>query len=54
MEAQAWIFLTQMAEEIRSGSQHDALVCDRSVLDNYAYLVKHLVLNHPKGQKRLI
>lgn len=39
LEAQTWIFLTQMAEEIRSGSQHDVLVCDRSVLDNYAYLV---------------
>ena len=39
LEAQTWIFLTQMAEEIRSGSQHDVLVCDRSVLDNYAYLM---------------
>ena len=39
LEAQTWIFLTQMAEEIRSGSQHDVLVCDRSVLDNYAYMV---------------
>jgi len=39
LEAQTWIFLTQMAEEIRSGSQHDVLVCDRSVLDNYAYMM---------------
>ena len=39
LEAQTWIFLTQMAEEIRSASQHDVLVCDRSVLDNYAYLM---------------
>ncbi|GLH66020.1 ATP-binding protein [Geothrix edaphica] len=39
LEAQTWIFLTQMAEEIRSGSQHDAVVCDRSVLDNYAYMM---------------
>ncbi|HEX9082258.1 MAG TPA: AAA family ATPase, partial [Holophagaceae bacterium] len=39
LEAQTWIFLTQMAEEIRSASQHDVVVCDRSVLDNYAYLM---------------
>jgi thymidylate kinase len=39
LEAQTWIFLTQMAEEIRSGSQHDVVVCDRSVLDNYAYMM---------------
>ena len=39
LEAQTWIFMTQMAEEIRSGSQHDVLVCDRSVLDNYAYMM---------------
>lgn len=39
LEAQTWIFFTQMAEEIRSGSQHDVVVCDRSVLDNYAYMM---------------
>jgi nicotinamide riboside kinase len=39
LEAQTWIFMTQIAEEIRSGSQHDVVVCDRSVLDNYAYLM---------------
>jgi thymidylate kinase len=38
LEAQTWILTTQVAEEIRSGSQHDVVVCDRSVLDNYAYL----------------
>ncbi len=39
LEAQTWIFTTQMAEEIRSASQHDVVVCDRSVLDNYAYMM---------------
>jgi nicotinamide riboside kinase len=39
VEAQTWIFMTQIAEEIRSGSQHDVVVCDRSVLDNYAYMM---------------
>jgi len=38
LDAQTWILTTQVAEEIRSSSQHDVVVCDRSVLDNYAYL----------------
>jgi thymidylate kinase len=39
LEAQTWILTTQVAEEIRSASQHEVVVCDRSVLDNYAYMV---------------
>jgi thymidylate kinase len=39
LEAQMWILTTQIAEEIRSAAHHEAVVCDRSVLDNYAYLV---------------
>jgi nicotinamide riboside kinase len=39
LDAQTWILMTQVAEEIRSASQHEAVVCDRSVLDNYAYMV---------------
>ena len=38
LDAQTWILMTQVAEEIRSASQHTVVVCDRSVLDNYAYL----------------
>jgi len=38
LDAQTWILATQVAEEIRSASQHDVVVCDRSALDNYAYL----------------
>lgn len=38
LDAQTWILMTQVAEEIRSASVHDVVVCDRSVLDNYAYL----------------
>ena len=38
LDAQTWILMTQVAEEIRSASQHHVVVCDRSVLDNYAYL----------------
>ncbi len=39
LEAQTWILTTQVAEEIRSAAHHDVVVCDRSVLDNYAYLM---------------
>lgn len=39
LEAQLWILTTQVAEEIRSAAHHRVVVCDRSVLDNYAYMV---------------
>ena len=39
VHAQAWILHTQIAQEL-AATQHDGIViCDRSVLDNYAYLV---------------
>lgn len=40
LDAQTWILMTQIAEEIRSASRHGWVICDRSVLDNYAYLVR--------------
>lgn len=40
LEAQTWILMTQVAEEIRSSAHHEVVLCDRSVLDNYAYLVR--------------
>ena len=39
LDAQAWILHTQIALEIESTRGHDVVICDRSVLDNYAYLV---------------
>jgi hypothetical protein len=42
LEAQAWIFHSQIAEEIAVAAQYQAVVCDRSVLDNYAYLVNRV------------
>jgi nicotinamide riboside kinase len=39
IEAQTWILHAQIAEEIAVGAQAEVVVCDRSVLDNYAYLV---------------
>jgi nicotinamide riboside kinase len=38
LDAQTWILMTQVAEEIRSRAYHDVVVCDRSALDNYAYM----------------
>jgi len=39
LDAQTWILMTQVAEEIRSGAHSDVVVCDRSAVDNYAYMV---------------
>jgi nicotinamide riboside kinase len=39
VEAQAWILHTQISREIEAGQGQDVIVCDRSVLDNYAYMV---------------
>lgn len=38
-DAQAWILHTQIAEELEAAASYEVVVCDRSVLDNYAYLV---------------
>lgn len=38
-DAQAWILHTQIAEEIEAAAMYEIVICDRSVLDNYAYLV---------------
>ena len=37
--AQAWILHTQIAEELEAAATYEVVICDRSVLDNYAYLV---------------
>lgn len=41
-DAQAWILHTQIAEEIEASAQYEVVICDRSVLDNYAYLVARI------------
>jgi nicotinamide riboside kinase len=38
-DAQAWILHTQIAEELEAHATYEVVICDRSVLDNYAYLV---------------
>lgn len=45
VEAQAWILHTQIAQELAAAAEYEAVICDRSVLDNYAYLV------HSAGRK---
>ncbi|HEY3933918.1 MAG TPA: ATP-binding protein [Gemmatimonadales bacterium] len=40
LAAQAWILHTQIAQEIAAEAQNDVVICDRSLLDNYAYLVQ--------------
>ncbi|NKC10774.1 MAG: AAA family ATPase [Gammaproteobacteria bacterium] len=38
VEAQAWILHTQIAEELLASVRYPIVICDRSVVDNYAYL----------------
>ena len=39
LSAQQWILHTQIAEEVAASAGGGIVICDRSVLDNYAYLV---------------
>ncbi len=50
--AQEWILHTQMAWEIEAESRHDVVLCDRSVLDNYCYLV-HAAGSDPAWERFL-
>jgi nicotinamide riboside kinase len=39
LAAQAWIVHTQVAEEWVAAARHPVVLCDRSALDNYVYLL---------------
>lgn len=39
VDAQTWILHTQIAEEILAQSRGQVVICDRSVLDNFVYLL---------------
>lgn len=39
-EAQVWILMTQIAKEIKAANTAQLVICDRAVLDNFAYLLK--------------
>lgn len=40
LEGQLWILAAQWKEELEASLRTQLLVCDRSVIDNYAYLVR--------------
>lgn len=39
LDAQSWILHTQIAEEILASARYEVVICDRSVLDNFVYLL---------------
>jgi thymidylate kinase len=39
LQAQAWILHSQIAHELAASASGGIVICDRSVLDNYAYMV---------------
>ena len=39
LAAQAWILHTQVADELVGAARYPVVICDRSVLDNYVYLL---------------
>ncbi len=39
LAAQSWILHTQIAEETVAAGQYEVVICDRSALDNYVYLL---------------
>jgi nicotinamide riboside kinase len=50
--AQSWILHTQLGEELVAGDRHPVVICDRSVLDNYVYLL--LAAGRQPGLESLI
>ena len=52
MASQAWILHTQMAWEIEAEASNQLVVCDRSVLDNYCYLI-HAAGHQPSWETLL-
>jgi len=50
--AQSWILHTQIAEELVAQARYPVVICDRSVLDNYVYLL--LAAGRQEGPERLV
>ena len=42
LQAQLWILHAQIAAELEAGQRADCVICDRSVLDNYCYLINRI------------
>jgi nicotinamide riboside kinase len=50
--AQAWILHTQIGEELVAAARYPVVLCDRSVLDNYVYLL--LAAGRQEGLDELV
>jgi nicotinamide riboside kinase len=50
--AQSWILHSQIAEELVAQARYPVVVCDRSVLDNYVYLL--LAAGRREGPEALV
>jgi nicotinamide riboside kinase len=50
--AQSWILHNQIAEELVAQARYPVVVCDRSVLDNYVYLL--LAAGRQEGAEALV
>lgn len=50
--AQSWILHTEIAEELVAENKAEIVICDRSVLDNYVYLL--LAAGRQEGPERLV
>ena len=49
--AQAWILCRQLIEELEAVHKYDILVCDRTVIDNYAYFLWNLRVGRPASEE---
>jgi nicotinamide riboside kinase len=47
--AQSWILHTQVAEEVVAAARYPVVLCDRSVLDNYVYMLIAAGEREPHG-----
>ena len=50
--AQSWILHTQVAEELVAAARYPVVLCDRSVLDNYVYLLLAAGDREPLAERR--
>ena len=49
--AQTWILCRQLIEELEAVHKYDILVCDRTVIDNYAYFLWNLRAGRPASEE---
>lgn len=49
--AQIWILCRQLIEELEALHKYDILVCDRTVIDNYAYFLWNLRAGRPASEE---